>query len=307
MAEIISKLRLLIIFLTNAGGVGKTHLTEIFECLARLAANSVQVVDCDQDLRGYGRRNGNGAAVELDWEAVGEVEPGAWFEQHLAPVNIGILDLGANFLAFATPAQAFINNIVEMARASGVRTVFLPVEAPDKAGARELSERLFRQFSHNFEVIVVRNDNRGTKAFANPIQLMDPPTLHIEYLQSGFESVRLRQTRRLDEVVTAPEAGYTIASGAIAKRLLGIARDPLVAGLLGSSMLAPLKAAAADAPGSLTYTVSTPAQAKDDKLRANMAVRAAHAALNDPDLVDPQARLAAFEAEREAIRRYLST
>lgn len=296
-------LKLLIIVLTNAGGTGKTHVTEILDCLTRFAGMSVCVVDADQGCRGYRNRNGNANATVLDWNAGATLVPAEWFARHLAHVEVGIVDLGANFLSIDTPASGFLNDVVEIAHGQNIRTVFLPIDAPDKAGARGLAERLYAQFSNRFEVFLVRNDNRGTGNFGTA-RLIDPPTLTIPYLDAGYESVRLRHQRRLDEVIGAPESGYAMASAAMAYRLLQVARDPIVEKLLGTAMRMPLEAAAQGRPGPLRFVVATPADARDEKLRANMAARAAQTVAANSRGADPQVRLAAFEAEREAVLRY---
>lgn len=301
MANVI--LKLLIVILTNAGGTGKTHFTEILECLARLAGMSVSVVDADQGCRGYRNRNGSSNGTVLDW-SVGGLIPADWFNQHLAPVDVGLIDLGANFLSIDTPASAFLNDIVEIARSQNIRTVFLPIDSPDKAGARALAERLYSQFSNTFEVCIVRNDNRGTDNFGSAVRIIDPPTLQVPFLAAGYESVRLRQQRRLDEVINAPEEGYAIASAAMAHRLLQVARDPIIERLLGTAMRAPLEAAAQGHLSPLRFTIVTPADAQDEKLRANKAARLAQEKVYNSADADPQVRLAAFEAEHEAVARY---
>ncbi|EMD81893.1 hypothetical protein [Pacificimonas flava] len=297
------KLKLLIVVLTNAGGTGKTHVTEILDCLARLAGLSVCVVDADQGCRGYINRNGKANATVLNWNAGEMLQPAEWSARHLAQVDVGIFDLGANFLSMDTPAAGFLNDVVETAQDQNIRTVFAPIDAPDKVGARLLAERLYTQFSTLFEVFIVKNDNRGTGNFG-PARLIDPQTLSIPFLDAGYESVRLRQQRRLDEVIEAPEDGYAMASAAIASRLLEIANNPIVEDLFGTAMRKPLEAAAQGRPGPLRFVVATPADARDEKLRANMAVRAAHTILARSASADPQALQAAFEAEREALLRF---
>lgn len=283
------------VVVTNAGGVGKTHVAEILECLARLTGRRTQVIDADPGNRGYRNRNGQANAVLLEWATGTEDDPVTWYEKHVTGREMIIFDLGANFLSADRPVSRFLEHVVLIGLGRSARVVFLPIDVPNKPGSTGLVEQLNHTLRGKVDVILVQNDIDRSGAFAPTLSLLGPPVLRIGHLARGYEAVRLRRELRLDEVIRNPEEDYALATAAIADRLLHIARDPAITGLLGNLMQPDLASLAAGKPGPLTWVVNDLKAAADDALRANARLRQAHKALLAPEISNEELLRAANE------------
>lgn len=269
---------ILAIVLTNAGGEGKSTLSEILAAFARLAGLDVVVTDIDPGNRGYLNRNGDASALSLDWspkagaDASAPVDPGKWYDTHLAGRRLAILDTGANLQASGSPISQFIGGLIEIARSKGARIIIYGVTSPNKAGSDELVEMMYQRFHRGAEVVIVQNDRDGSRSFKASLATMGTPILALPHLEPGLQEVRLRRCIPLEDVLSCPEPGYERATALIAKRLLAAAGQESVIDIIGRGAISPLETMAAGAPAVSYYRIANLKLAGNAAITANEKV-----------------------------------
>lgn len=267
----------LALVLTNSGGEGKTVCAETLAALARLAQLNTVVVDIDPGNRGYLNRNGDNSALSLDWSLGGighnaAADPAAWFEEHLAGRQIGILDAGANMLAAANPINQFVGGLIEVAQRKGARIIVFGVTSPNKAGSDELIEMMYQRFRRAAEVIVVQNDRDGSNEFKASIAQLGTPIVNLPHLAPGLQTLRLQRCIPLDEVLINPEAGYERATALIAQQLARAASQDAVIDIVGTGAKDRLESLASVAPAITRYRISRLTETNNGSIDANERV-----------------------------------
>lgn len=303
----------LALVLTNSGGDGKSTWAEVLAALARLNGLSTVVADIDPGNRGYLNRNGDNSALSLDWSLGGSgakalTDPAAWFDEHLAGRQIGILDTGANMLAAANPINQFVGGLIEVARKQGARIIVYGVTSPHKAGSDELIEIMYQRFRRGAEVVVVQNDRDGSKAFADSISALGTPIVSVPHLAPGLQAVRLRRCIPLDEVLVRPEVEFERATALIAQRLSVMASQDAVIDVIGRGVAARLEALASKAPAATHYRIATLDMADNVSIDANEKMAGAWRQFFQTDKMDTaallEASVALWDAQRSWDRRH---
>lgn len=261
----------LAITLTNAGGEGKTTWSEALAALARLGGRAVTVADIDPGNRGFLNRNGDRAAVSLDWAGLeyDAGDPAGWFERHVRGQDLTLLDTGANMLAAQGKTTAFLAGLLNLAAQNEVRVIFYCVTSPNKAGSGGLVELMYQRFARAGEIVIVQNDRDGSGDFKASLAQLGATIVEMPHLPAALQAVRLRRAIPLDAVLRDPEPDYERATAMIAAKLLWVARQPAIAEIVGEAAIAELEALSAHEPRNYHYTLSTLRHASNASLSAN--------------------------------------
>jgi hypothetical protein len=225
---------------------------------------------------------GNRAASSL----LADADAVAWgSNRSLAPILIRdcaeadaiVVDVGANILIDGEN-KALVDECIRCAHECGRDTrVYVPC-VPNKAGQGKMARKIADAFSATASVTMVLNDLDGSGNFPDIGRSF--PILGLGHVQAGFVAARMAHGGSLLDYILQGDDDFSLARGLWAQYLLGFMQAPAIAPLLPELTDQPgvreLRASARSAQR--YYTVTSKAQARNDKLLANELCREAFTA-----------------------------
>ncbi|TFI57502.1 hypothetical protein E2493_14955 [Sphingomonas parva] len=291
--------------MTPKGGAGKTETADALEALASLGGRECLLVDVDDGNRGLGRRVGSEEVVKIPW-TTSATDAAAWIERDAATAQCLIFDLGAGIDSAELPVMAFLCSTWRILRDRGARIVFCAVVSTN-APTSTFVQRIDRNFGMLGDVLIVCNNQDGSKAFPEELAARHEPQIDLGQLPAGIQAVRLSRRERLSAVLQNPQPEYQFASAMMARRILNFAVQAPISDFAGPEALRTLEEAASRGPGRIFSVIRTRAHARDAVITQNARAAAAEDALLLPQLDDAQILAAAKDFRREvpALRRLL--
>ena len=278
------------ITITPKGGAGKTETAECLEAAITLGGANCALVDVDDGNRGIARRVGKDNVTKLDWSTSITAAP-AWVDRHTGEADAMIFDLGAGIDSADLPVMAFLSTVWRMLADQGARITICAVISTN-ARTSAFVERLDRRFGDLGQVIVICNNQDGSRAFPAELSTLPQPKVQLGQLPSGIQAVRLDRLERLSAVISNPAPNYRIASAIMAKRVFEFAREPAISDLIKVNRVEALLLPSATVPR-LRYSITTKLHSTDDVITANARLSAGQETLLRPDLNDSEVLAAA--------------
>ncbi len=282
---------------TVKGGAGKTETTDMLEAVLTLTGHRCTLVDVDDGNRGLARRVGVHSVIKLDWTSGVEDAPG-WLARHVSDSPYHLLfDLGAGINSSDTPVMAFLQTVWRMLHDDGARIIFYCIVSTNAPTSRFI-ERMVSTYGKIGTVVIVRNDQDGSRAFAADIAARPEPKIDLRHQAPGIQEVRLMHRARLSAVLANPLPGYGLATALMTRRVHAFARQLTAVSIIDPASLSGLDYKSPHLPG-LMYSIRRSSDANDERILCNGRLHEAHHAFLAEGLTDSEL-LTAAKAYREA-------
>jgi hypothetical protein len=215
-----------------------------------------------------------------------------------------IFDLGAGIDSSDLPVMSFLGSVWRMLADQGARITICAVISTN-APTSAFVERLDRRFGSLGEVLIVCNNQDGSREFPAELSELPQAKAHLGQLSAGIQAVRLARLERLSTVIMDPTPNYRMATTIMAKRVFEFAREAAIRDLLQADRLESLRLLSATVPR-LRYSVSTRSRATDAAIAANARLSASERDLLMPSIGNADVLRAALEFRRDHAA-YLAT
>lgn len=285
------------IITTPKGGAGKTETADVLEACTTLGGSSCALVDVDDGNRGLTRRVGKENIIKLEWSTSAAAAPD-WVARHAAQWGSMIFDLGAGIDSSDLPVMSFLGSTWRILADQGARVTVCTVVSTN-APTSAFIDRVQARYGSLGKVLVVFNNQDGSKGFPSEIDALPNDKLHLDQLPAGIQSVRMSRRERLSTIITSPQPDFAIAGSMMAKRILNFATQPAMAHMVNAEALATLNKISAEAPQRLQYVIGSLAQASDAVISQSVHLKRAELALLHRNLDDLQILTAAHEFRRQ--------
>ncbi|RDE04958.1 hypothetical protein [Sphingomonas aracearum] len=199
--------------------------------------------------------------------------------------------------------MAFLQTVWRMLNDDGARIIFYCIVSTNAPISRFI-ERMVSTYSRIGTVVIVRNDQDGSRAFAADIDGRPEPQIDLRHQASGIQEVRLMRRARLSALIADPLPGYRLATALIATRVHAFARQLAAVSIIDPASLARINRWSLSVP-KLMYFIRQSNNATDERIRCNGRLHDAHQAILAEDLTDLQL-LTAAKSYREAYATWLS-
>lgn len=286
MADKMGRYSGLTVFVTSTpkGGAGKTETADLLEAGLTLGGSKCVLVDVDDGNRGLKRRVGERSVVKTDWTSSVMKAP-AWLGTNAADADALIFDLGAGIDSSDLPIMAFLATVWRLLQQGGARVIFCAVVSTN-APTSSFIDRIGRSFGDLGEVVIVCNNQDGSREFPKEVASRPEPKVHLRQLAAGVQSVRLGRQEPLSTVLRAPASGYHLATALMAQRLLAFIEQPIIGEVVAPAATEWLKGLARQAAPRLHFAVSRKALATDAAIELNARIARAEDALLAPEIQD---------------------
>ena len=248
-----------LVVVSNAGGEGKTLLSQLMQALWQLLDQPVHLLDGDP---------GNKAAKVAD-DTVKVVGWGvdAMKADEIVAATAGhhvILDLGANSLASAREIVDLLPALQRAYARAGYRTIaFMPVST-NKIGSVGAIQTLASKVMQ-FDKLFVRINRDGSGTYDAGLTATD--VIDVGHLSPGFKNYVRQPGTSLASSVSNPATGYGIAATFVAAWMRTFATQPAVRALVGD---VPVLIDYEPPAGELRFGVARLRDATDNALRTNI-------------------------------------
>lgn len=287
---------------TAKGGAGKTETADLLDGVFALAGNDPILVDVDDGNRGLLRRVGKENVLPIPW-TYGPSDAPAWVASLGTSNRPIVFDLGAGISSSDTPIMAFLDVVWRMLFDQSAQIHVLAIVSTN-ARCGNYIDALHYRYGKIANIVIVRNNQDGSRNF--PAELVDGPerSLEVSYLTPGIQAVRLRESRRLSDLVRRPDLGYVLATSMIANRVADFADHLKKASILDEAdhrNVVSYRQTVAQG----FYIISSLARATDRAIHCNQQLEACHRKVLRADLGEEDA-VALIEAYRAAMADHLA-
>lgn len=289
--------RTVFICTTTKGGAGKTETADLLDGVFALAGNDPILIDVDDGNRGLHRRVGKENVLPIPW-TYGPSDAPAWVASLGTSDRPIVFDLGAGIGSSDTPIMAFLDVVWRILFEQNAQIHVLAIVSTN-ARCGNYIDGLHYRYGKIANIVIVRNNQDGSRNF--PAELVNRPerSLEVSYLTAGLQAVRLKESRRLSDLVRRPDLGYVLATSMIANRVADFADHLKKASILDETAYRSVDSYRQTvAQGS--YVISSLAWATDRAIRCNQQLEACHQKILRANLGDEDA-VALIEEYRTAM------
>lgn len=288
---------------TVKGGAGKTELGDSLEAGITLGGATCRFIDVDDGNRGMARRVGKEHVATLEWSTpvTGAAQ---WVARHAPHADTMIFDLGAGIDSSDLPVMAFLGSVWRLLADGGARIVICAVVSTN-APTSAFIERLDRKYGDLGEIVIVCNNQDGSREFPAEVATLPHRKLHLGNLHAGVQAVRLSRREPLSSVISNPSPGFELASAVMARRIFDFTRQPGMKEFVRPEALETLAQLSERAPKRLRFVIGARSDATDAMIELNARLAQADAALLRPNLDDAEilARAVQYRLAHEAFAK----
>lgn len=294
--------RTVFICTTTKGGAGKTETADLLDGVFALAGNDPILIDVDDGNRGLRRRVGKENVLPIPW-TYGPSDAPAWVASLGTSNRPIVFDLGAGISSSDTPVMAFLDVVWRMLFEQNAQIHVLAIVSTNAPCGNYIDALRYR-YGKIANIVIVRNNQDGSRNF--PAELVDGPerSLEVSYLTPGIQAVRLRESRRLSDLVRRPDLGYVLATSMIANRVADFADHLKKASILDEAAHRNVVSYRQTVAQGF-YIISSLARATDRAIHCNQQLEACHGKVLRADLGEEDA-VALIEAYRAAMADHLA-